>query len=230
MKIRSLKPLITSIILASCVLAASASSAATLLDVHQLDQAALKSGLNPMALNASLNAYSWALKHHKLGKNKNILTVVNFNLPSYKKRMWVVNLQTNKVLMKLYTTQGKGSGAVYATHFSNRNNTDDSSLGLYATSNEYHGEHGLSMRLDGLEEGVNDLARRRNIVIHSANYATPNFIKRYGYAGRSWGCFAVDPAVKNQFLKNIKGGSAFFAYTNAEKHDPIVAHGPYTLA
>lgn len=169
-------------------------------------------GLSPAALKTALSAYNWARLHHKLGRNKSILTVVNFNLPSYERRLWVVNLYSDKVLLKLYTTQGKNSGLVYARHFSNKINTDESSLGLYVTSNEYYGHHGRSMRLNGLDKGVNSNARRRSIVIHSAWYATPAFIKHYHRAGRSWGCFAIAPKAKVHLLNDIKGGSAFFAY------------------
>jgi len=169
-------------------------------------------GLIPQTLKAALGAYSWALSHEKLGRNKDVLTVVDFTLPSYEKRMWVINLRENKVLMKLHTTQGAGSGVVIAKRFSNVNHTQESSLGLYVTSEEYYGGHGKSMRLDGLQKGINDNARKRNIVIHAAAYASPEYIKANHRAGRSWGCFAVAPSRKDNLLAYIKGGSAFFAY------------------
>ncbi len=199
------------------------------LDVAKLKKVASADGLKPQVLDAALNAYTWANQHHKLGDNKNTLTVVDFTLPSYAERMWVLNLKEDKVLMKLYTTQGKGSGLVYATRFSNKVGTDESSLGLFVTSNEYYGHHGNSLRLDGLEKGINNNARRRTVVVHSAWYATPQFIQRYHRAGRSLGCFAVAPAVKDELLNTIKGGSAFFAYAKPEVHDPIVRGGPISL-
>ncbi len=200
------------------------------IDVSKLEKMASADGLKPQALDAALNAYAWANEHNKLGSNKETLTVVDFTLPSYEKRLWVLNLKDPKVLMKLYTTQGKGSGLVSATRFSNTVNTDESSLGLYVTSNEYYGHHGRSMRLDGLEKGINTNARRRNVVVHSAWYATPQFIKQYHRAGRSLGCFAIAPADKDTLLNHIKGGSVFFAYAKPENHDPVVAQGPITLA
>ncbi len=208
----------------------SQSSALANINVKKLVKVTASDGLKPKAMKAALNAYAWAREHNKLGSNKDTLTVVDFTLPSYKKRMWVIDLNKNKVLMKLYTTQGKGSGLVYATRFSNRFNSDESSLGLYVTSNEYYGHHGKSMRLNGLEKGINNHARRRTVVIHSAWYATPAFIKRYHRAGRSYGCFAVAAAVKNKLLNDVKGGSALFAYATPEDHDPIVKNGPIDLA
>lgn len=200
------------------------------IDLAKLIKATSAKGLKPEALKATLNAYTWALKHDKLGPNKDTLTVIDFTLPSYKKRMWIINLKQNKVLMKLYTSQGKGSGAVYATRFSDRAQTDESSVGLYVTSNEYSGKHGLSMRLNGLEPGINDAARRRAIVIHAAWYVTPHFVKQHHYVGRSWGCFAVNPSKRSQLFKYIKNGSAIFVYAEPEKHDPIATNGPFDVA
>jgi hypothetical protein len=176
-----------------------------------LMKAASLDGLQPKALNAALSSYAWAQDHKKLGVNQRILTVVDFTRPSYKKRMWVMDLKLNKVLMTLYTTQGKRSGLVYAVHFSNHWNSDQSSLGLYKTAGTYVGHHGRAMRLVGLES-TNSNALGRGVVIHSATYATPDFIKRHHRAGRSWGCFAVDPAIKDTLLDEVKGGSALFAY------------------
>ncbi|OGT57724.1 MAG: hypothetical protein A3F14_04965 [Gammaproteobacteria bacterium RIFCSPHIGHO2_12_FULL_43_28] len=198
-------------------------------NVSVLMSVASAQGLKPKALKTALNAYSWARNHGKLGNNKNTLTVVDFTLPSYEKRMWVLNLHENKVLMKLYTTQGSGSGLVYAKRFSNQSNTKASSLGLYVTSNEYYGGHGKSMRLDGLQKGINDRARIRNVVIHSAFYASPEYIMENHRAGRSWGCFAVAQAKKNALLDYIKGGSAFFAYAPAIENNSITSQGPISI-
>ncbi len=196
------------------------------LNVSSLVHVASANGLKPTALKAALNAYSWAYQHHKLGANKSTLTVVDFTLPSYQKRLWVLDLVHDKVLLNTYTAQGKNSGLVYATHFSNSPRTDESSLGLFTTDGEYYGEHAESMHLRGLEAGINDNAYSRALEIHAASYVSPAFIKAHHRAGRSWGCFAVNPAVKNKLLNYLKGGSALFAYATAENHDPIVEHGP----
>lgn len=168
--------------------------------------------VRPAALKAALRAYQRARAQHQLGPNKRILTIVDFSLPSYQRRLWVIDLKSHQILMNLYTTQGKNSGLVYATHFSNQLHSQQSSLGLFRTRGEYIGHHGLSMRLQGLEPGINDHAMARAVVIHSAWYASPQFVKKYHRTGRSWGCFAVAPRVERKLLETLKGGSAVFAY------------------
>jgi len=177
--------------------------------------------LNANALNYAIKAYHYAVKKADI-KRPDILTIVNFNMPAYEKRMWVINLKTSKILMKAYTTQGKNSGLVYARHFSNNFHTDESSLGVYKITNTYYGEHGLSERLQGLEKGVNNNAFRRDIVIHPAWYATPGFVKKFHRTGRSWGCFAINPAISKKFINLTKGGSVLFAYAKPEQHDKII--------
>jgi hypothetical protein len=195
-------------------------------NIPQLIKVANSHGLQSKALKAALNAYAWAVEHHKLGANTHTLTVVDFTLPSNKKRLWVIDLARNRVLLNTYTAQGKNSGLVYATRFSNKLGTDKSSLGLYTTAGVYNGEHATSMRLQGLEPGINNNAYKRAVVIHAAWYVTPKFIQAHHRAGRSWGCFAVNPAVKNKLLRELKGGSALYAYANAEDNDPIIRNGP----
>ncbi len=177
--------------------------------------------LDPKALQLAVNGYEWAGKKGELG-NPDVLTVIDFNQPSNAKRLWVINLRNSKVLMNLYTTQGKNSGLTYAKKFSNAHGTDETSLGVYKTANTYGGEHGYSMRLQGLEQGINNNAMGRAVVIHSAYYATPAFVKAHGRAGRSWGCFAIDPAQSRSFIDNTKGGSVIFAYATPEQKDPNV--------
>ncbi len=199
------------------------------LDVPKLIKVAQADGLQPKALKAALNAYSWAYQHNKLGENKHTMTVVDFTLPSYAKRMWVIDLKSDKILLNTYTAQGKNSGLVYATQFSNAPATYETSLGIYATAGEYYGEHAKSMHLAGLEPGINDNAYRRAVEIHAAQYVTPEFIQAHHRAGRSWGCFAVSPTVKDQLLNYTNGGSALFAYAPQEDHDPIVKDGPLAV-
>lgn len=176
-------------------------------------------GLNAHVLQVALRGYNYAKAHGDV-KNPNLLTVVDFSLPSNANRLWVIDLQTDKTLMNVPVAQGKNSGLVYATQFSNSQNSDESSLGVYETMDAYSGKHGLSLRINGLEQGLNSNALSRAVIIHPAAYVTPQFIKEYGRAGRSWGCFAVDPAVSQQLVNTIKGGSVIFAYANQENSDP----------
>jgi len=205
--------------LIACVLCA-----ALFIPTARADAKAPAPGLTATALKYAINGYRWAVKHHEV-KNPTILTVVNFNEPSYKKRLFVINLKDDRVVMKMHVAQGKNSGAVYATRFSNQPGSLESSPGIFTTSNnKYYGEHGESLRVRGLEQGINNNVYDRAVVIHPAWYVTPSFIKENGYAGRSWGCFAVNPAQADRFIHVVKGGSVLFAYAKPEKYDPRVDH------
>lgn len=179
-------------------------------------------GLKKDVLDHALTGYHWAISHGYV-KNTEILTIVDFSKPSYQKRMWVVNVKSGKELMNLYTTHGKNSGMTNATEFSNRNGSKESSVGVYVTMNPYRGKHGLSVRLKGLEPGINNHAYERAIVVHPAWYATPSYISSRHRAGRSWGCFALDPAKSSKYVNLTKNGTVFYAYGKPEEHDPVVA-------
>ncbi|MFN7097534.1 MAG: murein L,D-transpeptidase catalytic domain family protein [Gammaproteobacteria bacterium] len=180
------------------------------------------SNLNPQALNSAVHAYQWAV-HNGYVKNPNVLTVIDFTLPSNKKRAWLIDLKSSKVLMNFYTTHGKNSGLDYAQSFSNTPSSDKTSLGVYTTLNAYYGKHGLSERLMGLEKGVNNNALARAVVVHPAAYASPSYIKSTGRAGRSWGCFGISPDQSSEFVNYTKNGSVIYAYASQEKHDPILS-------
>ncbi len=173
--------------------------------------------LDPDALVYAIKSYQWALKQHKV-KNPNVLTIVDFTKPAKDKRMWVIDIPHNKVLMNLYTTHGRGSGTFYAKQFSNTTNSDQSSIGTFVTTSPYTGSHGYSERLIGLEPGINDKAYSRNIVIHPAWYVTEDFVKQNGRTGRSLGCFAVSPKDNKRFIDLTKGGSVLYAYAPEVKH------------
>jgi len=182
------------------------------------------SGIPPQALKYAINGYRWAIKHHEV-TNPTVLTVVDFSRPSFEQRLWVINLKNDRVLMRMHVAQGKNTGAIYATRFSNQPGSLESSPGVFTTTGDkYVGEHGESLRVDGLEAGINNNAYNRAVVIHAASYVTPGFIKQNGYAGRSWGCFAVNPAHVDKFISLVKGGSVLFAYAPPEKDDSRVDH------
>lgn len=179
-------------------------------------------GLDPEALKYAIDGYQWALANDQV-ENPDVLTVIDFNMPSNKKRLWVIDLKSDKVLLNAYTAHGKGSGTTYAEDFSNQPNSHATSLGVYKTLTTYYGHHGKSLRLQGLEKGINSNAYKRNIVVHPAKYVTPGFVKQNNRAGRSWGCFAMNPAITNKFMNITKGGSIIFAYADEEKSDNLIA-------
>ena len=141
-----------------------------------------------------------------------MLTVIDYSLPSTEKRLWVIDLAKRQVLFHELVAHGQNSGEAYAVHFSNRPESRQSSLGLFRTDNVYDGRHGESLRLIGLEPGINDRAAERRIVMHGAAYVNARVVQRFGQLGRSWGCPAVDRAVLPQIVRHIKEGTALFAY------------------
>lgn len=179
--------------------------------------------LDPQALKYAVNGLRWAMQHGKVNRS-DILTVIDFNQPSAAKRLWVINLSTSRVLLNTYTTQGKQSGVFYATRFSNRARSNETSLGVYKTMNAYGGGHGLSLRLQGLERGINDNAYERAIVAHPAWYATEDYVRANHRTGRSWGCFGLDPSLSRKFVELTKNGSIIFAYASPERHDPNLSN------
>lgn len=140
------------------------------------------------------------------------LTVIDFSLPSNEKRMWIIDVADGKILHHGYVSHGRNSGDLLAQKFSNVNSSYMSSLGFYLTGETYQGKHGYSLRLDGLEKGINDNARERAIVIHGADYAKEDFIKQTGRLGRSLGCPALPRELANQVIDLIKEKSCLFIY------------------
>lgn len=146
-----------------------------------------------------------------------LLTIVDFSLPSTEKRLWILDMENNEILYHTYVSHGKNTGGNMATNFSNTPNSLQSSLGFYVTAETYYGRNGLSLFIDGMEEGFNSKARERYVVIHGADYAKEESIKRLGRLGRSYGCPAVPSEVSKEIINKIKGGSALFIYhTNAD--------------
>ncbi|MBS7787330.1 murein L,D-transpeptidase catalytic domain family protein [Flavobacterium sp. CYK-55] len=144
--------------------------------------------------------------------NKDILTLVDFSLSSNAKRLWIINMNTYEVIMNTYVAHGKNTGEEYAQSFSNADSSNKSSLGFYITGETYMGKHGLSLKLDGQEKGVNDNARRRGIVMHAADYVSETFIKTNKRLGRSQGCPAVPVELSAEIIDLIKDKSCLFIY------------------
>lgn len=140
------------------------------------------------------------------------LAVIDYSRPSTERRMWVFDLAQGRLLYREYVAHGRGSGDNMATAFSNVDGSHQSSLGLFETSETYVGGNGYSLRMDGLEPGVNDNARARAIVIHGASYVNPALALTQGRLGRSYGCPALRPQVAHELIDTLKGGQLLFAY------------------
>jgi L,D-transpeptidase catalytic domain len=171
-----------------------------------------KMGLSEQAFDYALKGFNYLVQHGKLAKD-NIISIVDFTQPSSRKRLFVIDLDDCRVLYNTYVAHGVNSGREYANEFSNKPESYKSSLGFYETLNTYIGEHGYSLRLDGLEKGINDNANSRDIVIHAADYVNESFIRSQGYIGRSWGCPALPEKLHKPIIDKIKNGSCLFIYS-----------------
>ena len=153
----------------------------------------------------------YSLKEKGLIK-KDILTLIDFSLSSNTKRLWVIDLITGDVLFHSLVAHGRNTGNEFASNFSNSAESYKSSLGFYATGEIYNGKHGMSLKLDGLEKGINDNARARGVVMHAADYVSNSFIKTNHRLGRSQGCPAVPVELSKEIISAIKNKSCFFIY------------------
>jgi len=140
--------------------------------------------------------------------------IVDFSKPSTSKRLYVFDTATGRV-DTYYVAHGRGSEGSnddgIADKFSNAPHSNSSSLGVYRALNEYVGNHGRSMRLEGLEQ-TNNNALSRAVVMHKADYVSENFIRSTGRLGRSEGCFAVEPSVINSLVDELKNGAYIIAW------------------
>lgn len=146
----------------------------------------------------------------KVSPEKSILTIADFDLNSTQKRMWIVDLNKKSLLLNTWVAHGQRTGENKATKFSNINDSHQSSLGFYVTNEIYQGEHGKSLRLDGMDEAFNSNARKRAIVVHGAPYVSEETIRTLGRLGRSHGCPAVAPELANKVINTIAGKTVLF--------------------
>ena len=193
--------------------AAPASQAATKSKSDSLVKTLLRQapGLRGEVLRMALNAAQKATEEG-LVKRRDLITVIDYSLPSTQPRLFVFNLATRKLLFRELVAHGKNSGDVRATYFSNSPGSLATSLGLFVTADVYNGSNGYSLRLKGLEEGINDMAWDRAIVMHGAAYVSRTAINALGRLGRSWGCPAVRKEIAKKMIDTLRGGTAIFAY------------------
>jgi hypothetical protein len=174
-------------------------------------QADLKSaGLDSAVFRKALVGYFNFTKTQLLSTDKKVITIIDFNKKSTQKRLWIVDLVNNKLLFNTLVAHGQGSGDDMATNFSNLENSHQSSLGFYITSDTYFGKHGFSMKLEGMDKGFNTNARDRAVVVHGAEYVSQSFIDQHGRLGRSHGCPALPVELTNTIINTIKGQTCLF--------------------
>ena len=176
--------------------------------------------LNLQRIGLSEKAYASAIKGFERLKesgkihNTRIISIIDFTKPSSSKRLFVIDLEAQKLLFNTFVAHGQYSGNAFATNFSNKPESFQSSLGFYETSGTYVGRNGYSLQLIGLEKGINDKADERAIVMHGAPYVTEHLIRRKGYIGRSWGCPAVPEKLNRPIIDKIKHGTCLFIYAD----------------
>jgi hypothetical protein len=162
-------------------------------------------------LQTALAGYEMLVAEHSVSR-PDVITIIDFSLPSDKERLWVIDLIQGRVLYRCLVSHGRNSGELMAENFSNTPGSNASSPGFYSTGETYIGKHGLSLALDGLETGINDNARERAIVMHGADYVSSDFIRNNGRLGRSLGCPAVPVKFSKEIIQTIKGGTCLFIY------------------
>ncbi|WEK36043.1 MAG: murein L,D-transpeptidase catalytic domain family protein [Candidatus Pseudobacter hemicellulosilyticus] len=176
------------------------------------------------SLQLSREAFDYAVQGYERLKaageleNDKVLSIVDFSLPSSRKRLFIVDIKTGKLLYHTYVSHGRNSGEQMATRFSNRPESFQSSLGFYVTGDTYKGQHGYSLQLDGQEHGINDNALMRKIVVHAAAYVSERNIAQQGFLGRSLGCPAVPEKLSKPIINTIRGGSCLFIYSTNQQY------------
>ena len=175
-----------------------------------LAAAANDAGLRTNVLALALRAHARARAEGRT--TSDLLTVIDYSLASREERLWVLDLATGAVLERELVAHGNGSGGDLADRFSNVSGSNQTSLGTFVTGATYTGKHGRSLRLHGLDAGLNDQALARAIVIHGAGYVNPGIVSTLGRLGRSQGCPALSPVAAQRIIDRIKGGTVIFSY------------------
>ncbi|MBF9254763.1 murein L,D-transpeptidase catalytic domain family protein [Pontibacter sp. 172403-2] len=174
------------------------------------DASLKKAGLSFDVFQKAFVGYHNFRQQELIDPANTILTVIDFSKPSREKRLWIVDLQTKKLLYNTLVAHGRNTGQDKATKFSNKPNSYMSSIGFYLTDKTYFGKHGLSLRLNGMDAKYNSNAMARAIVVHGADYVSEAFVKQYGRLGRSLGCPAVPEEVSKEVINLIKDNSCLY--------------------
>ncbi|MBX9784415.1 MAG: murein L,D-transpeptidase catalytic domain family protein [Chitinophagaceae bacterium] len=174
-------------------------------------------GLETEAFELAYKGYSKLLQEG-LVNISNILTIADFSKSSSQKRLFVLDMEHGEILFNTFVAHGRNSGLHYATSFSNKPQSNKSSLGFYLTLDTYYGANGYSLKLRGLEKGINDKAYDRAIVLHGSDYVNNSFASSNGFLGRSFGCPAVPRKLAAGIINTIKNGSLFFIYYPAKNY------------
>lgn len=208
--------------IASTSLTENIPSSSDLID-EQIQTAFQNTGLEKSKLSYDVfrKAYVGFLNLKATGKipaSASVMSIADFNMSSKSKRLWIVDIDKEEILLNTWVSHGRGSGGDMATKFSNINSSHQSSLGFYVTGEVYYGKHGRSLRLDGMDVGYNHKARERAIVLHGAEYVSANTIKSLNRLGLSHGCPAVPLALTNQIIDLVKDKTVLFIHSSTSSY------------
>ena len=204
------KPIVFAVVVS---LVASRSVNAAAIDIPGTVEAieSVENAPSRAALTMAMDAYQRAVSLGKVLKPA-LLTLIDYTRPSTEPRLWVLDLVSGRILHRELVAHGKNSGGNVPTRFSNDDGSLQSSLGLFVTDRTYTGENGYSLRLRGLDAGVNDHAFARAIVFHGADYVSADVAAKLGRLGRSWGCPALRPEIARTIIDLIKDGTVVYAF------------------
>lgn len=169
-----------------------------------------EAGLSRKVFQMALKGMGRLVKSNHI--RENIITIVDFSQPSVNRRMYVIDLENFELVFHTWVAHGVRSGKGAASSFSNKPSSFKSSLGFYITGDTYLGTNGYSLKLRGVEKGINDFALKRGIVMHGADYVNEEYINSQGYIGRSHGCPAVPMEMCESIIDELKEGSCLFIY------------------
>ena len=168
-------------------------------------------GLNPQVLDYALLARANGVKEGVI-KRQDVLSIVDYSLPSSQKRMWTFDVAKRRLLFHEFVAHGMKSGENRTVKFALPKESHMSMYGLYVTDVPYMGKNGYSMRLKGLDKGYNHTAYSRAVVFHGAWYVNEGIVRKQGRLGRSHGCPAVRKEIATPMIHVMKHGSPLFAY------------------
>jgi hypothetical protein len=172
----------------------------------------------------SYRAFEYAFKGYrilnkeKMLNNDTLLTIIDYSKPSNEERLYIIDLKNCRVYARSLVANGRSTGELSPESFSNNPQSHQSCLGFFITSEAYYGKHGYSLKLRGIEKGINDNAEKRAIVFHGADYVSHNYLNEYGRLGRSFGCPALPYEDNQKIIDLIKNRSCVFIYYPASNY------------
>ena len=175
------------------------------------------SGLSRKAFESAWTGY-YKLRKKGLLRKTNILTICDFSQSSSNQRLYVIDVRNRRMLYRTYVAHGINSGEEFANSFSNTMESCKSSLGFYITRKTYTGVNGTSLRIEGVDQGFNNNAYKRAIVIHGATYVSQRILRKYGVMGTTFGCPAIPSEMTTQIIPVVKNGSCFYIYYPSKKY------------